>query len=236
MSKLSDNWISEGWIDYEYKKYLLMGYLQTVDEQFKEVKLYPPLAELIHHYERLKYFKDSKQQLRLAFPKDLKSLDLEKKKLEYQQRMDEDELMKELNDIVEFALPRIKTHIEEGKCIYDFIESNLEIAPVGITPIYQREGYAMLTFDASKEVYVYRYTIKLFQNSVDKFRGIALQFVKTVRQSLVNTLQRIKMDLITSFSDLPNPPAWRIHSSKNIPMEESFVPVSKHLLLKTVDA
>jgi hypothetical protein len=236
MSKLSDNWISEGWIDYEYKKYLLLGYLQSVNEQFKEVKLYPPLAELIRHYERLKNFNDTKQQLKLGFPKDLKGMDLEKKRLEYQQRLNDDELMQELHNIVEFALPKFKKHIEEGKSIYEFIESNLEIAPVGITPIYQREGYAMLTFDSSKEVYVYRYTINLFQNSADKFRGIALQFVKTVRQSLVNTFQRIKLDLISSFADLPNPPAWRIHSSQHIPLEESFVPVSKRLLLKTVEA
>jgi hypothetical protein len=32
MNKLSENWISEGWIDFEYKKYLLLAYLKNVDE------------------------------------------------------------------------------------------------------------------------------------------------------------------------------------------------------------
>lgn len=235
MNNLSENWISEGWIDFEYKKYMLLGYLKSVDVQFKEVKLYPPLSDLIRHYERLQRFNDSKKQLKLSFPKDVSGFDLEKLQVTYESRMAEDEMMKELADIVAFALPKIKSHIEEGKTIYEFIESNLEIEPIGITPIYQREGYAILSFDHSKDVYVYRYTLNLFQSSADVFRGIALRFVQKFRQSLVNSFQKIKMDLVRNFADLPNPSAWRIHSSQAIPLNESFVPISKRLLLKTIE-
>jgi hypothetical protein len=234
MSNLSENWISEGLIDFEYKKYILLGYLKSVNHQFKEVKLYPPLADLIRHYERLQRFNETKKQLKLSFPKDVSGIDLQNLQVTYESRMAEDEMMKELADIVAFALPKIKTHIEEGKDIYDFIESNLEIEPIGISPIYQREGYAILSFDHSSDVYVYRYSLNLFQNSADIFRGIALRFVQKIRQSLVNSFQKIKMDLIKTFADLPNPSAYRIHSSQAIPLDESFVPISKRLLLKTI--
>lgn len=235
MATLSENWISEGWIDFEYKKYILLGYLKSVNVQFNEVKLYPPLADLIRHYERLQRFNETKKQLKLSFPKDVSGIDFENLQVTYESRLAEDEMMKELADIVAFALPKIKNQIEEGKNIYEYIESHLEIEPIGITPIYQREGYAILSFDHSKDVYVYRYSLNLFQNSADIFRGIALRFVQKVRQSLVNSFQKIKMDLIRNFTDLPNPSAWRIHSSQAIPLDESFVPISKRLLLKTIE-
>ncbi|MFC4872957.1 hypothetical protein [Negadavirga shengliensis] len=236
MNRLSENWISEGWIDFEYKKYILLAYLKSVDEKFREVKLYPAMSELIKHYEKLCHIDKNRHQMKLAFPKELKGVDFENLKIKYARLMQEDDVMKELGEIVDFARPKIKEQIEEGKSIYEFIESHLEIEPIGLTPLYQKEGYALLSYDSSKDIYVYRYTITLFQNSLDKFRGIALQFVGKVRRSLVNTYDRIKMDLVKKFGDLPNPSAWRIHSLQEVPLEESLLPVSKRLLLKHVEA
>lgn len=236
MSSLSENWISEGWIDFEYKKYILLAYLNRVDEQFREVKLYPPLAELIRHYEKLRYIDQNRHEMKLAFPKEMEGVDFEKLRIKYRNLMQEDEIMKELGNIIDFALPKIKKQIEDGKTIYEFIEGNLEIEPIGLTPLYQKEGYALLSYDKSKDIYVYRYTVNLFQNSMDRFRGIALKFVERVRRSLVNTYDQIKMDLVRKFSDLPNPSAWRIHSMQEVPLEESLLPISKRLLLKYVEA
>ena len=53
MKNLSENWITEGWVDFEYKKYVLLAYLQHVESQVKEGKLYPPLGELVQHYSKL---------------------------------------------------------------------------------------------------------------------------------------------------------------------------------------
>ncbi|MEX2569573.1 MAG: hypothetical protein WD431_26770 [Cyclobacteriaceae bacterium] len=235
MNKLTENWFSEGWIDFEYKKYILLAYLKNVDEKFREVKLYPPLAELIKHYEKLSHFDKTKHELKLSFPKEMEGVDFKKLKIKYKNRIQEDEVMKELSDIVDYSLPRFKKQIEEGKSIYDFIESHLEIEPIGLTSLYQKEGYALFSYKNGSDVYIYRYTINLFQNSVDKFRGIALKFIEAVKTSLVNTYDNIKLDLIKKFSDLPNPSAWRIHSNQKIPLEESFLPISKRLLLRHIE-
>ena len=190
MGKLSDNWISEGWVDFEYKKYLLLAYLQDVEKDFKSVKLYPPLAELIHHYQKLE--------------------NLDKTRNEF------------------------KKQIEEGKSIYEFIEDQLEIEPVGLSALYQKEGYALVSNGNSKDILVYRYKIDLFQNSLDKYRGIVLRFVAAFRKSLNNTCNRIKLDLIKNFTDLPNPSTWRIYSKQDVPLQESLLPISKRLLLRNI--
>jgi len=234
MKKLSDNWIAEGLIDFEYKKYLLLAYLQEAKKQFGHVKLYPTLADLIRQHQRLEAFKKEHASLRDAFPKKLTGADLTKAKLEYEHIIQDVELIKELESIVEFAIPQLWNQIEEGKSIYDFIEQNLEIEPVGIRPIYQREGYAFLSYDKNNDIYIYRYKVSLFENSMDTFRGILLNYVKRVRRTLVNTLEKIKLDLSHHYQELPNPAAWRIHSKHQVPLQESLVPVSKRLLLQYV--
>jgi hypothetical protein len=235
MKQLSENWLTDGWIDFEYKKYMLLAYLQEVEKQFKEVKLYPPLADLIKHYSNLDTLHQQKNSLKTAFPKTVNKADFQKLKLEYQQNHVDDESMKILDEIIEFAMPKIKSQIEEGRCIYDFLEENLKIETIGLSPLYQKEGYAFLTLEKSNDVYIYRYKINFFQNSVDKFRGIALQFVRRMTKTLVDTFENIKLDLAKMYRDLPNPATFRIHSPSQIPIEESFLPITKRMLLQYVD-
>ncbi|MCH7401969.1 hypothetical protein ACFOUP_15845 [Belliella kenyensis] len=235
MKTLSENWITEGWIDFEYKKYILLAYLKDVDQNFKKVKLYPPLADLIHHYGRLRQFADNKEQLKAAFPKLITHADLDKLKFNYKPLHIDDDTMQLLEDIVQYALPQLKEHIEEGKRIYDFLEGEMSIEPIGISPIYQKEGYVLLSQEKTKDILIYRYQINLFQNSVDRFKGIMLQFIKNVRHSLIYTFEHIKMSLVKEYKELPNPATYRIHSKFQLPVEESFIPISKRLLLRYVE-
>jgi hypothetical protein len=69
MRNLEKDWLTAGLIDFEYKKYLLLAYLQSVKTNFKEKKLYPDLSDLQRHYEYSMYFKDGLQQMAKNFPK-----------------------------------------------------------------------------------------------------------------------------------------------------------------------
>ncbi|NEQ51061.1 MAG: hypothetical protein F6K11_13155, partial [Leptolyngbya sp. SIO3F4] len=53
MENLKPDWITEGWIDFEYQKYRLLAYLKWVRKQFDNGTLYPPLTQLLMHYENL---------------------------------------------------------------------------------------------------------------------------------------------------------------------------------------
>jgi hypothetical protein len=139
-----------------------------------------------------------------------------------------------LEEIISFSLPQLKSYIEDGKNIYDFLEKEMLIEPVGISPLYQKEGYALLSFDNSKDIFIYRYKVNLFQNSIDNFKGIMMQLIKSVRRSMVNSFEQIKMDLIKTYKELPNPATYSILCQHKIPLEESFLPISKRMLLKKV--
>ncbi len=234
MKTLPKNWITEGLIDFEYKKYQLLAYLQETNKQFQAVKLYPALGELIEHHRLLDELKTGKAQLNDLFPKALSSVDLQNLQLRYKAKIGDGEVMKEVALITDFALPKLASLIEEGKGIYDFVEEQVEFEPVGIVPIYNREGFVLLSRESNRDVHVFRYKSNLLRFVGEKFRSITLWMVGVFQRSLVNTLEKIKMQLIREIKELPNPATWRIHSQHDFPIEETLLPISKRLLLKTV--
>ena len=48
--------------------------------------------------------------------------------------------MREIESIVEFAIPPDQRLVAGGSEIYELVEAQCEIAPVGVTPLV-REGY-----------------------------------------------------------------------------------------------
>ena len=51
--KLKENWLTEGLIDFEYKKYQLLAYLKRVKDSFNKVELYPFLSDLVFSFSPL---------------------------------------------------------------------------------------------------------------------------------------------------------------------------------------
>ena len=139
--KLELGWITEGLIDFEYKKYQLLAYLKSIEKYFLESKLYPSLSDLINHYNNLLELKENKNLWFGKFPRKLKKVDFKKIELYYEQLIEDDATMKEIDDIIGFAIPNIKKVVSDGTEIYNFVERNVKIEPVGIMPLYKNEGY-----------------------------------------------------------------------------------------------
>ncbi|HTM67365.1 MAG TPA: hypothetical protein VL093_13640 [Flavipsychrobacter sp.] len=174
---LSETWFMEGYIDFELQKYRLLSYLQTVNQYFHQNKLYPQLSDVIFHYNNLVAFKDNKRFLQDQFPKRINEVNMQKLELAYEQMLADDELMQELENITNFAIERMKSTIDSGAEIYDFIEQKITIEPVGILPLYKNEGYMLLRYGQYSEVRAYAYNITLFEHKDAKYKGIKVQYV-----------------------------------------------------------
>ena len=234
MRTLPKNWITEGLIDFEYKKYQLLAYLQEAEREFQAIKLYPILSDLIDHHKLLNELKEGETELSKLFPKALNGIDLHSAQLHYQPKIQDGEVMKEISQITEFALPRISKQIEEGKTIYNFVEEQVEFEPVGIVPIYNREGFVLMTRESRTDIHAFRYKSNILQLAGEKFRSITFWLLGVFQKNLVNTLEKLKMQLIREVKELPNPATWRIHSPHVFPIEETLIPLSKRLLLQNV--
>lgn len=234
MESLKHDWLTDGMIDYEYKKYVLLAYLQDIRKHFNLTELYPFLSDLVFHYRNLQKIKANKEVIYESFPKSISKADFKKLKFTYNRMIKDDELMAEIEDIIAFAIPQIESTINEGKELYEFVEENLEIAPVGLMPIYTQEGYFLINQDAAREVNVYRYQLSVFESANETYRGITTTFISDDFRDISRPYEQIKLDLIKRFAELPNPATYLIVSKLKFPLPQTLLPVAKRLLVRTV--
>jgi hypothetical protein len=234
MKQLTTNWLTEGFVDFEYKKYVLLAYLQDVTHDFDEKKLYPILSDLILHYNNLITIKKNKTFVSNLFPKQISKLDLEKFTVEFEKLIADDSYLEEVESIIDYALPLMHRHLEEGKEIYQEVEEALNIFPVGLVPLNPESGYMMLAKAQSGDTRVYSYTITIFENATEKFRGIKTQFVGNYSRSFSHTFEEIKFLLLKQFRNLPNPAAYVVESKSEFPLNETLLPVAKRSLVRFI--
>jgi len=234
MDRLNDNWLTDGLIDFEYKKYQLLAYFKNVKESFKRVELYPFLSDMIFHYRNLVMLKENKTLIQESFPKELSVENLKNLVLNYHKIIEDDSVMMEIEAIMEYALPQFKDSLDEGSFIYDYVESKCEISPVGLTSLYLDEGYLFVTQPPETETDVYRYQVTIFNQSTEPLRGIHTEFLLTAQRSFSNTYEHMKLNLIRNYLELPNPSVYLVSSKMRFPYQQTLMPVAKRLLVKQI--
>jgi hypothetical protein len=232
MISLSKNWITEGLIDFEYKKYILLAYIQEIKQLFQAYKLYPPLSDLLFHYNNLLLIKDNKNLLKESFPQELSAIELDKLELVYKKIIQDDGVMAELENIVGFALPALEEQIDNGKSIYQTVEEHLSIYPIGLIPLHLDEGYLFLTQNKIQEVQIFFYKLTIFEQLGERYRGIHLRHFTSEARSPFMSLEQVKLNLIKKNKELPNPATYHIDAKVNYPLEETLLPVAKRFLVK----
>lgn len=112
-------WYSESPIDFEHKQYILWGYLQKVDTSFNNKQLSPHLLHMQKLIDELLYFENAFNMIKNDFNKN-RYIYLENTKLEGE----DDKLIHEIRDIVEFAIPQLEPRIKLG---YSILKYNKQI-------------------------------------------------------------------------------------------------------------
>ena len=236
MKTLSETWFADGYIDFELKKYTLLAYLQEINKQFNETKLYPQLSDIIFHYNNLVAFRENKKFLQDQFPKKLTGIQMEKLQVLYQQIIEDDELMQELEDIIQYSAEQMKRTISSGTEIYEFVEDKLTIFPVGLMPIKTNEGYFFLSEGNYRETRIYQYRLSFFEKHDEKYRSIKTEFIGQYERNMVNTYELIKIELIRNRKDLPNPAVYSIETDLSFPVDETLLPIAKRTLVRYISS
>lgn len=234
MDTLKHDWLTEGLMDYEYKKYVLLAYLKDIKSRFNRSELYPFMSDLVFHYRNLVNVKANKELLFENFPRTLSRKDFQKLKLTYDQLIHDSEMMEVIHEILEFALPQMERTLEEGKELFEFVEENIELNPVGLTPIYSDEGYLFVNQDSDNTVALFRYNLMLFEKAEEKYRSLNTRFLGEEIKSISSTYENIKLKLTKTYTDLPNPATYLAVSKIKLPIKETVLPVAKRMLVRQI--
>jgi hypothetical protein len=234
MNTLSETWFAEGYIDFELKKYTLLAYLQEVNKYFNQNKLYPQLTDVIFHYNNIIAFRENKKFLQEHFPKQLTAVNMQKLQLIYERMIEDDELMKELEEIIHYSANEIKTTIQTGAEIYEFVENKLSIEPVGLIPLDVNEGYLLIKDAQVNATAVYQYRLTIFEKHDEKYRGIHTDYIHKWHRTVSNSPENIKHELIKNRKELPNPAVYNIETELAYPLEETLLPIAKRTFVKFI--
>jgi len=195
--------------------------------------LYPALADLVKHYRNAMQIKQGKHVLHDSFSADLKNIDFKKLRLIYDVPPDNAQ-MQVLESILTFTIPLLKTAIEEGKDVYDFIEEQMEIMPVGVLPIYKKEGYLFIDGQGMDELKVYRFTTKVIEGANERHHAVRTDLIDSPRKRLSLSYENMKLTLIKRYKNLPNPATYLVVTHLGFPLSETVEPIAKRLLVKEI--
>jgi hypothetical protein len=224
---LTKNWITEHLIDFEYKKYQLLAYLQEVKENYASTRVYPWLSEVIDHYKNLLSVKKNSEEIKPGGKGELKGFNWKDLTLDYEVTEEDDELIREIKQIIDYSLPLFFSNIKEGKLIYDFVEEKLSLKAIGITPLKTDEGYLLLHCENQPEVFIYQYQLSFFSHENERMRSLSTSFLDARETNFSYTYEKMKHDLITQHKELPNPAVYAIDCAVAVPLNETLLPIAK---------
>ena len=106
-------WYIDEPIDFEFKQYTLLAYLQKVDKSFLYKRLSPHLLHMEEMIMDMVMFRESFVDMRKKFDKNRYIFFKENPKLEGENNL----IIEDIREIVEFSIPQIETRLTLGNYI-----------------------------------------------------------------------------------------------------------------------
>lgn len=219
--------------DLEIRQYVILGELKKITEQFKYYKIYPFLSQLVELQKILKEITARLSDLRSEFPKRISKIDWVNRTIDHEVIFTSGTDISAVEDLIEWALPHINQVIEEGVAIHEFVESELSVEQVGILPNYKDEGYLFVPDNQKKSLNLFRFEVSIFQSAEDQYRALKTKFLKHLEQERVKlSPNSIKLDLIRSHAELPNPATYAFATKLDFPFSHTIFPIAKRRLIQ----
>jgi hypothetical protein len=230
MNELDKNWLTNGLIDFEYKKYVFLSYLTYVQMQFSDKKLYPVLPQIRGHHRQLSAYKEGKSRMAKQFPRNILGLDMRNHTIVVENVIKDPDMLGEVDEIVDYSLSRLDEQVAIGVELLEYIMDQICIEPIGISPINKNEGYLFFLYHSSREVSIYKYELSPVRGLTDD-EQMRTFHISNRRISIANSPEQIKRDLLRNNKDLPNPATYSISSKVEMPYLETLLPVAKKMLV-----
>jgi len=211
--------------DPEAARYRLLAALAEARREFAANRVYPHLAALIDVRRALSALGDARS--RHAPRGTVTGVDWETGRLV--RADDAPALLAE--DLAAWSLSMLDAAIEEGRALYDFADEHATLAPVGLVPRYQLEGFLIVSTDDAVAALRYHASVLAGPDG----RRLSLR-TRALDAPLAPDAPPSdwKAQLAPLADDLPAPAAYHVHADLDLPLGATLVPLAKRRLLATV--
>jgi hypothetical protein len=219
--------------DVEQTQYQILAGLQQAEAAFDKQRVYPHLGRLVTLHQGLMTVLERTEDFRSPDTGRITGIDWDEASVTYEWPELEGAEMTVVEDLIRWALPQIRSTIEEGREVYEHVEENTKLETVGIVPSYLQEGYLMVPDRKSDVLHVLRYELSTIHEEGEKHRALRTVHCRTVEQAGVDVHpSSIKLDLVEERRDLPNPATYFSNTDLQVPYKETLLPVVKRRLIR----
>jgi hypothetical protein len=215
---MDTDWIFDGVIDAEQKQYVLLGYFQKLNKQLEEMKVYPMFTEITLHLANVQSIIKNNQILYTnkkltSYDDELTFIDLKTKDLPPLKVTE----LNELKTILQYSLSNLQDYFDIIKSLWTVVYDSIEIVSIhNEDNIGSKKGY--FTTKSNQIIKIWEYNIRKYKG-YDKF----------------NIEEKLEDNLLKHIHSPDNTlPAFYLHCEKDIPMEETLIPLFKRKVMSYV--
>lgn len=227
MAKLNTTWIVEDLIDYEYKKYKVLDYLQKVQYKFDDYALYPYFTDLICNYNIIKQLKMRGELTENTYGNNLSSLELIKFKAQYERLLEINKSRDDISKTLNFAIEEMRPMVMLGKELYDLVQKSIDVEVVAHNK-QAKSGYLFIDND---KLYVYEYRVCKIKPEEEPINALKTKLVREYPLDDIKRIEDVKNDILAE-SKISKPNLYYITASYTYPMKETLIPIVKRLMIK----
>lgn len=228
---LQSDWFTEPNFDFEYKKYQLLGYLQSKQKELNAHKIYPHIEELKSHQHTLENFLNTKNYLDESFRKELIGVNIKTGDLKYKKRNDSVGFENWIS-IIEYSYKKISGCYLHFSHEAEEIKKEIQLDVLGLLPSYLQEGFLLIRQKSGIFVFNYQLHPVLDSSGEKKFQ---YHYLENHSQNIMVNENSIKTDLIKRYKNqFSHPVFFQVSSSKDFPIYETILPFTGKELCKWI--
>lgn len=231
--KLQPDWMFKKPVDFEFKKYTLLGYLQKCENNFNNLQIYPDFVELSLHLANIQSI--GKENKLLLTEKVFESCDDEillKELIPKKPRQLTNEESSELEKTIKFSGNKLFDAFNLAKSIWNLAYDNMELSlKKNKNNLGSGKGYVYHYRKSINEIFIWEYEIKKPENENSNSK-VYLNLIYNTKPSdetlsfIIETYSSWIED--QSYKELP---VFELRCQNDFPLEETFLPIMKRKIM-----
>ncbi len=231
---METNWVFQEPIDFEHKQYVLLDFLQKMDKQLQNLKLYPNFQQISLHLASISLITEKGQYLTLnrtlKDPDDeILISDLIANNLPL---FTKDDIL-EIYKVCVFSNDRIKDFFNQAKALWDVANDSISIEPIqNIKNIEPKQGLFYIADNGGN--HLYEFVIKPIKKGVIETKCIIKKICSCNEDEFEKKILEIKRPLI---KNIKNPDTYKnlilfkVHHTNQFPFKETLLPIAKRKVM-----
>ena len=231
---MNTDWVFQEPIDFEHKQYVLLDFLQKMDKQLQNLKLYPNFQQISLHLASINLITEKGQYLTLTrLLKDPDDEILISDLLANSLPLFTKEEILEIYKVCLFSNDRIKDFFNQAKALWDVANDSISIEPIqNPKNIEPKEGLFFIKDNGL--TYLYEFTIKLIKKGAVDTKCVIKKVCICEEDSFEEKLSEVKKSLIKNINDpkiYKNLIVFKVHHTEQFPFKETLLPISKRKVM-----